>query len=159
MVQVKIISVGSLKEGYLREALAEYIKRLSQFARVEELSIKESEIRDENNEQMIKASLEAEGEKIIKATPQDSFKIALCVEGKELSSEDFADVIKQASDKSGKISFIIGSSHGLSEAVKRCADLRLSFSKMTFPHQLMRVILAEGVYRAFTIISGKRYHK
>ena len=91
--------------------------------------------------------------------PTDSYKIALCVEGTQYDSERLAGVISAANDKSGKISLVIGSSHGLSERVKRECDLRLSVSKMTFPHQLMRVILMEALYRSFTIIAGKRYHK
>ncbi len=159
MVQLKIISVGTVKEGYLREAIAEYKKRLSQFARVEEAQIKEEIIKDEDNAREIEAALLREGEKIIKAIPDGAFKIALCIEGGAYSSEEFAKIISNAADASGKICFIIGSSHGLSNEVKRIADLKLSFSKMTFPHQLMQVILSESIYRAFTIIAGKRYHK
>ena len=159
MMQIKIISVGTLKEDYLKDAISEYKKRLSQYAKIEEVNIAEEKINDENNKAQIALALEKEGEKIIKASPRDSLRIALCVEGRELSSEEFANLVSTASDKSGKLTLIIGSSHGLSDAVKRDADFRLSFSKMTFPHQLMRVILTEALYRAFTIISGKKYHK
>jgi 23S rRNA (pseudouridine1915-N3)-methyltransferase len=159
MVQLKIISVGTLKEEYLRDAILEYSKRISQFAKIEEINIKEEKINDELDSKEIAAALEKEGEKIIKAAPRDSYRIALCVEGVQYSSEAFSDIIKTASDKSGKISIIIGSSHGLSPLVKNDAHLKLSVSKMTFPHQLMRVIITEAVYRAFTIIKGKRYHK
>ncbi len=159
MVQIKFITVGTLKEAYLRDAVSEYKKRLSQFAKIEEIAIKEERIQNEDNEKEITAALAAEAEKIIKAAPRDSFRIALCVEGPQYSSEAFADIIKAASDKSGKISFIIGSSHGLANEVKNDANLKLSVSKMTFPHQLMQLILAESVYRAFTIIAGKKYHK
>lgn len=158
-MQIKIITVGTLKEDYLKEAISEYKKRISQYARVEEVNIAEEKISDEDNKAQILSALEKEGEKIIKATPRDSLRIALCVEGRELSSEEFASLISSASDKSGKLTLIIGSSHGLSDAVKKDADFKLSFSKMTFPHQLMRVILTEALYRAFTIINGKRYHK
>ena len=158
-MQIKIITVGTLKEDYLKEAISEYKKRISQYARVEEVNIAEEKISDEDNRAQILSALEKEGEKIIKATPRDSLRIALCVEGRELSSEEFASLISSASDKSGKLTLIIGSSHGLSDAVKKDADFKLSFSKMTFPHQLMRVILTEALYRAFTIINGKRYHK
>jgi len=159
MVQIRIITVGTLKEDYLKDAISEYKKRLMQFARVEEINIKEEKINDEDNKAEILASLEKEGEKIIKASPRDSVRIALCVEGREMSSEEFASLISSSSDKCGKITLIIGSSHGLAESVKRDSDFKLSFSKMTFPHQLMRVILTEALYRAFTIIAGKRYHK
>ncbi len=158
-MQIKIITVGTLKEDYLKDAISEYKKRLSQYARIEEINIAEEKINDEDNKAQIASALEKEGEKIIKAAPRDSLRIALCVEGRELSSEEFASLISSASDKSGKLTLIIGSSHGLSDAVKRDADFRLSFSKMTFPHQLMRVILTEALYRAFTIINGKKYHK
>ena len=158
-MQIKIISVGTLKEDYLKDAINEYKKRLSQYAKIEEINIAEEKINDEDNKAQITAALEKEGEKIIKAAPRDSYRIALCVEGRELSSEDFASLVNSASDKTGKLTLIIGSSHGLSDAVKRDADFKLSFSKMTFPHQLMRIILTEALYRAFTIISGKKYHK
>ena len=158
-MQIKIISVGTLKEDYLKDAINEYKKRLSQYAKVEEINIAEEKINDEDNKAQIAAALEKEGEKIIKAAPRDSYRIALCVEGRELSSEDFAKLVSAASDTKGKLTLIIGSSHGLSDSVKRDADFKLSFSKMTFPHQLMRVILTEALYRAFTIIAGKKYHK
>ena len=159
MATVTIITVGNLKEAYLREAAQEYKKRLSQYARVEEIELKEERINDENNRAEIERALESEADKILSAIPRDSMKIALCVEGKQYSSEELAGIIESANDRSGKISFIIGSSYGLSEKVKRECDLRLSFSKLTFPHQLMKVILFESVYRSFTIIHGKRYHK
>ena len=159
MVNIAIISVGTLKEKYLTEAVAEYKKRLSQFARVEEINIKEERIRNEDDEAEISRALLLEGEKIIAAIPKDSAKIALCVEGKQYSSTALASLIGRLSDERGKITLIIGSSHGLSETVKRECGVRLSVSEMTFPHQLMRVILAEQIYRAFTIIEGKTYHK
>ena len=102
---------------------------------------------------------QSEADKIIAAMPPDSYKIALCVEGTQYDSERLAGVISAANDKSGKISLVIGSSHGLSERVKRECDLRLSVSKMTFPHQLMRVVLAEQIYRAFKINANEKYHK
>ena len=159
MANLTIITVGTLKEGYLKDAVAEYKKRLSQYARVDEVNIKEVQIKNEDSRAEIAKALDTEAEKIIAAMPADSYKIALCVEGTQYDSPRLADIISSASDKSGKISLVIGSSHGLSEAVKRECDLRLSISKMTFPHQLMRVILMEALYRSFTIIAGKKYHK
>lgn len=159
MATVTIITVGTLKEAYLRDAASEYKKRLSQYARVDEIELKEERINDENNRAEIERALECEADKILSVIPRDSMKIALCVEGKQYSSEELAGIVESANDRSGKISFIIGSSYGLSEKVKRECDLRLSFSKLTFPHQLMKVILFESVYRSFTIIHGKRYHK
>ena len=159
MAHITVISVGTLKEKYLCDAIDEYKKRLTQYARVEEISIKESRIQNEDDTSEINRALNEEADKILSQIPKDSYKIALCVEGKEYDSEALASIIRKATDTSGKITFIIGSSHGLSEKVKSECDLRLSFSRLTFPHQLMRVILFEATYRSFTIIHGKRYHK
>lgn len=159
MIQLTIVTVGTLKEDYLKDAVLEYKKRLSQYARVEEISIKEQPIRNEDDGSEIARALDGEAEKIIAAIPKDTYKIALCVEGKQFDSPALAKIISDASDSSGKIALVIGSSHGLSEKVKSECALRLSISKMTFPHQLMRVILMEALYRSFTIIHGKRYHK
>jgi 23S rRNA (pseudouridine1915-N3)-methyltransferase len=159
MANLTIISVGNLKEGYLREAVAEYKKRLSQYARVEEIEIKEERISDEDNRAEIDGALSREADKILSKLPKDALKIALCVEGKQYSSEELSRLIGEGCDKGGKIALVIGSSYGLSERVKRECDVRLSFSRLTFPHQLMKVILLESVYRSFTILAGKRYHK
>ena len=159
MTQITLITVGSLKESYLKDAFAEYKKRLSQYARVDEINIKEELIKNEEDVCEINRALDAEGLKIIGAIPKDSYKIALCVEGTEYDSLGLADVIARAKDTTGKITLIIGSSFGLSKRVKEECQLRLSLSKLTFPHQLMRTILMEAVYRSFTIIAGKRYHK
>ncbi|MBQ3016359.1 MAG: 23S rRNA (pseudouridine(1915)-N(3))-methyltransferase RlmH [Clostridia bacterium] len=158
-MQLTLISVGTLKEDYLKDAVSEYKKRLSQYARVDEVNIKEAMIKNEDSPSEIARALDSEAEKILTAMPVDSYKIALCVEGKQFDSPALADIIRSASDRSGKISLVIGSSHGLSEKVKSECALRLSVSKMTFPHQLMRVILMEALYRSFTIIAGKKYHK
>ena len=159
MANVTILTVGNLKEAYLREAVSEYKKRLSQYARVDEVEIKEERINNEDNRAEIESALSKEADKILATIPKDSLKIALCVEGKQYSSEELAKLIGEGNDKGGKITFIFGSSYGLSDKVKRECDVRLSFSKLTFPHQLMKVILLESVYRSFTILAGKRYHK
>ena len=159
MAQLTIITVGTLKEDYLKEAVSEYKKRLSQYARVEEINIKEERISNEDDKTEISSALDTEGEKILSAVPKGSAKIALCIEGKQYDSEGLAALIGKFSDECGKIALIIGSSHGLSEKVKNECAIRLSVSKMTFPHQLMRVILFEALYRSFTILAGKRYHK
>ena len=109
--------------------------------------------------QFIILRTDSEGERILSAIPKDSFKIALCVEGKQYDSPELAALVGRACDEMGKISLVIGSSHGLSESVKKEANLRLSLSKLTFPHQLMRPLLMEVLYRSFTIIAGKKYHK
>ena len=159
MASITVISVGTLKEEYLRDAVSEYKKRLSQYARVEEVNIKEERIANEDDKSQIQTALDCEGEKILASIPKGAAKIALCVEGKEYDSPSLATLIGSLSDECGKIALIIGSSHGLSEKVKRECRIRLSVSKMTFPHQLMRVILYEALYRSFTILAGKRYHK
>lgn len=159
MVQLTFITVGTLKESYLTEAVAEYKKRLSAYARVDEVNIKEERIANEDDQSEIRRALECEGAKILAAVPKGAKKIALCVEGREYDSPALAALLGRLADESGRIAMIIGSSHGLSESVKRECDVRLSVSKLTFPHQLMRVILAEATYRAFTILAGKRYHK
>jgi 23S rRNA (pseudouridine1915-N3)-methyltransferase len=159
MAQVTFISVGTLKEAYLKDAFSEYKKRISQYAKIEEISLKEEEIRNEDDKSEISRALSVEGDKILAAIPKGAFVAALCVEGVQYDSPSLAKILSSAIDSSGKIAFIIGSSHGLSDKVKSAADLKLSVSKLTFPHQLMRVILAESVYRSFTIINGKKYHK
>lgn len=158
MIKYTVITVGSLKESYLSDALAEYNKRIGGFAKVEEINLKEERLADESAT-AVALALEAEGDRILAKIPESALTVALCVEGKQLSSEELAALVGKAKDGTGKICFIIGSSHGLAEKVKRRADVRLSFSRLTFPHQFMRVLLAEAVYRSFTILSGKRYHK
>ena len=159
MANITIITVGTLKENYLKDAVAEYKKRLSQYARVDEINIKEEKIVNEDDASEIRRALETEADKIIAAIPKGAGKIALCVEGKQYDSVALAGLIGRMCDESGKIALIIGSSHGLSDKVKRECDLRLSISALTFPHQLMRVVLFEALYRSFTILAGKKYHK
>ena len=159
MTQITLISVGNLKEGYLVSATAEYKKRLSAFAKVTEIELPEAPLRDESPA-AADAALNIEADKILDKLPKDAYKIALCIEGDEpKSSEAFAALLSRGIDKCGKLAFVIGSSHGLSPRVKAACDERISFSRLTFPHQLMRVILTEAVYRSFTILAGKRYHK
>ncbi len=159
MTHITIITVGTLKEGYLRDGVLEYKKRLSQFARVDEINIKEERIHNESDKGEIERALLAEGQRILDAMPKDAYKIALCVEGRQFSSEELASMIRDANDSKGKIALVIGSSHGLAPEVKGACALKLSFSKMTFPHQLMRVMLYEALYRSFSIIANKSYHK
>ena len=158
MMQCTVITVGTLKEEYLAAAVAEYKKRLSAFSRVEEINLKEEKLA-EDSPTAAERALSAEGERILSRIPDGAYTIALCVEGKMLSSEALAALVGKAKDEKGKLCLIIGSSYGLSPAVKARADFRLSLSPMTFPHQLMRVILAEALYRSFTILAGKTYHK
>lgn len=145
MQKINIVCVGKIKESFLKEALQEYLKRLTRFAKVYIKEIPEGK------------NLNDEGVDILKTASGKI--IALCIEGVKFSSEKFAAKIKEFTDRGEELSFIIGSSYGLSESVKERADLKISFSDMTFPHQLMRVILAEQLYRAFMINGGGEYHK
>lgn len=145
MQKIRIVCVGKLKEAFYRGAVDEYIKRLSRFAKVEIREIAEGK------------TLEEEADGIARAAC--GYTVALCIEGEKLSSVEFAAHIKKLCDKGEEITFVIGSSCGLADRVKERANLRLSFSDMTFPHQLMRVVLAEQIYRAFMINSHSEYHK
>jgi 23S rRNA (pseudouridine1915-N3)-methyltransferase len=159
MATIRFITVGTLKEDYLRAAVAEYEKRLSGFCRIESVNLKEAKLPQDPSDAEIKKALAEESRAILASTPDRAYKIAMCVEGKQFSSEELAAKLENAFSGANEICFIIGSSHGLDDSVKNAADLKLSVSKLTFPHQLMRVILAEAVYRAFTIIKGTKYHK
>lgn len=158
-MQLTLLTVGTMKEPYLREALAEYVKRIGALAELREITIPETLITDEDDPRKVGAALAEEGKKLLVAAPRDAYKIALCVEGREYTSEQLASCLRDAGDTRGKIALFIGSSHGLSPEVKAACDLRLSFSRLTFPHQLMRVMVAESLYRSLTIIAGKKYHK
>ena len=144
MLSVNIVCVGNLKEKWLREAAAEYEKRLSRFCRLTVTELPEQ-------------TPEKEKEKILKKL--SGYVIALCVEGTQMSSEELSSKMEKLTMQTSEITFVIGSSEGLADEVKARADFKLSFSKFTFPHQLMRVILLEQVYRAFTIQNNITYHK
>ncbi len=159
MVLLSLVTVGTLKERYLTEAFSEYKKRLSAFFRIEEINLKEEKIMNEDNRSEIEAALRKEGDAILSRLSRDSYKIVLAVEGDMPSSEELAGKLEKAIDEKGKITVIIGSSYGLSPAVKAAADYRLSLSRLTLPHQLARIVTAETLYRSMTILSGKRYHK
>ena len=159
MLKVKLIVVGTLKEDYLRAAAAEYEKRLGAFCRFETVQLKEERLSESPSQNEIKSALEREAVKIIEQIPSSAFCIALCVEGKQLSSEELAEKLESVSMEKSEICMVIGSSYGLSDIVKQRADMRLSVSRLTFPHQLMRVILLEATYRAFNIQRGTKYHK
>lgn len=159
MLHLTLITVGTLKEDFLRAAAAEYQKRLSAFCRTDVVELKEARLPDNPSAREIETALEAEGDAILAACPARAVKIALCVEGRQFSSEELAEKIGDCAQRSSDLCLIIGSSYGLSPRVKEAADLRLSISKLTFPHQLMRVILLEALYRAMTIRAGIRYHK
>ncbi len=156
MNSITVIHVGDFKEKYFKEAEQEYIKRLKAYCDYKTVCIKEESSFGEDSEKLILRALEKEADAIRAAIPKQALKVAMCIEGKQLSSTELASVF---ANESRPICFIIGSSFGLDEGLKKECDMRISMSKMTFPHMLARVMLAEQVYRAFTINSGKKYHK
>ena len=159
MIQVTVITVGNLKESYWREALAEYEKRLCAFCKPTILQLKEARLSDAPSEGEIKAALADEGKRILEAMPPRSYRVALCVEGKQFSSEGLAKKLDSVLTENGSLCLVIGSSHGLADEVKAACQLRLSVSELTFPHQMMRVLLLEVLYRSFSILKGTKYHK
>ncbi len=157
---VHIIFVGTLKESFFAEAVAEYEKRLGSYCKVNNICIKDERLSDKPSDAEIKAALLKEGKRILAAVPSRSYKIAMCVEGKQMPSEAFAEVFKNAANNGyNDICFIIGGSFGLADEVKRACDRRMSVSQMTFVHRMMRVILLEQIYRAYNILGGGKYHK
>lgn len=159
MLKVKIICIGKLKEKYLREAQAEYLKRLGAFCKAEVRELAEERLPDNPSEAQIKDALKKEAKKISAETPKGAYVYSLCIEGREISSEELAKRIESNSSASSSVVFIIGSSFGLDEELKANSSFKLSFSPMTFPHQLARVMLLEQVYRAFSINNNSKYHK
>lgn len=160
MLRVQILCVGNLKEGYWRDACAEYAKRMQAFCKFSVTEIAEARLPDAPSAAQIAQSLEAEGKQILAKIPASAAVVALCIEGKPLSSTQLAEKIQQfANNGKSDIVLIIGGSFGLSDAVKARADFRLSMSPMTFPHQLARVMVSEQIYRAFQIMNGGKYHK
>lgn len=161
MLRVNIICIGKIKEKYLTEAVGEYAKRLSAFCKFTVTELAEERIKNNNpNEAQIAEVLSAEGKRILQKTGAGDYVVAMCIEGKQLSSEELSQTLDGVA-VSGKstVDFIIGGSYGLSDSVKQRADLRLSMSRMTFPHQLARVLLSEQIYRAFEISTNGKYHK
>ena len=158
MMNVTIISVGKLKEKYLRDAIAEYSKRLQAFCNFRIIELDESRLSEKPSQREIEQALETEGKNILRNS--QGFIFSMCIEGKQLSSEEFAKKFTDIGvSGTSAVTFIIGSSFGLSDEVKRKSDFKLSMSKMTFPHQLARVMLAEQIYRAFQINNVGKYHK
>lgn len=160
MLNVTLLCVGKLKEDYWRDACAEYEKRLGAFCRFRLIEVSEERLPDNPSAAQIAATVEAEGKRLLDQLPKDCAVVPLCIEGKEMDSPMLANRMqKWAVDGTSHITFVIGGSWGLSEAVKSRAALRLSMSPMTFPHQLARVMVLEQVYRAFQISTGGKYHK
>ncbi|WP_045514569.1 23S rRNA (pseudouridine(1915)-N(3))-methyltransferase RlmH [Neobacillus niacini] len=159
-MNISIVTVGKLKEKYLKMGIDEYLKRLNSYAKVEVIEVADEKAPEELSESEMLQVKQKEGERILAKISQDTYVIALAINGKMQSSEELADTLdKLATYGKSKIAFIIGGSLGLSEEVLKRANEHLSFSKMTFPHQLMKLILVEQIYRAFRINRGEPYHK
>ena len=159
-MRITLITVGKIKEKYLKDAIAEYTKRLSKYCKLEIIEVADEKTPDNAREVVEHAIRVKEAERILRYIKDDAYVITLEINGKQLSSEELADKIdKLGVQGTSHIIFIIGGSIGLGEDVLKKSDFALSFSKMTFPHQLMRVILLEQVYRSYRIISGEPYHK
>ena len=150
---IKIITVGSLKEKYLKDAIEEYTKRIKRYTNLEIIEVKDEGLVEESK------AIFLEGEKIKKNIADKDYIITLEIEGKEFDSVEFSKKIDQIQIENSNITFIIGGSYGLSDELKSKSKLNLSFSKMTFPHQLFRVMLLEQIYRAYKIINNEKYHK
>lgn len=160
MLAVKLICAGKLREKFYIEAFREYEKRLAAFCRFETVEVPEVKTLEDPSEAEVVGALEKEARAILEKIPQGAYVIALCVEGTKFSSEELAKLVaERALAGDSRLCFIIGSSNGLHPSVKQRAEVRLSVSNMTFPHHLFRVMLAEQIYRAFTINAGRKYHK
>ena len=159
-MKITVITVGKIKEKYLKDAIAEYQKRLGRYCKLEIVEVADEKTPDNAGETLENQIRRKEGERIAKYLKDDAYIIALAIDGKMLSSEELADQIQRLGvGGTSHIQFVIGGSIGLDEEILKRADYRLSFSKMTFPHQLMRVILLEQIYRGYRIIANEPYHK
>lgn len=159
-MNINFIAVGRLKEQWYRDACAEYLKRLGAYASVKVHEPEPEALPQSPSPAQIKAALNREAERIREHIKPAGFTVAMCIEGKALSSEQLAEKLEAAANQGfSTISFIVGSSFGLSEELKASANLRLSMSPMTFPHSLARVMLMEQVYRAYSIVNNGKYHK
>jgi len=159
-MKINVVSVGSIKEKYFKDAISEYSKRLSKYCSVEFFEVKDEMIKDNSSEKDDEIVKRTEGERILKVIPKNSFIILLDLRGEMLDSVAFSKKIDDITKYgNSNITFIIGGSIGVSKEVYDAADYKLCFSKMTFPHKLMKVILLEQVYRAFKILNNETYHK
>lgn len=159
MERLDIICVGTLKEKYLRELCAEYEKRLTRFCKLNITELSESKLPNQPSDADIERALESEGRAMLSACDMSSYKIALCIEGTQYDSEKLASLLDGAFLTKGRVIMFIGSSHGIADSVKKLCEMRLSMSKMTFPHQLARGMLLEQIYRTYMIRGGRAYHK
>ena len=159
-MKIKLVTVGKLKEKYLKDGIAEYSKRISRFAAVEMIELADEKTPDRASDTENEKILDLEGNRILSKIGDREFVVVLAIEGKTLSSEEFSKQLEQASINGySTLTFVIGGSLGLSPQVKNRANLSLSFGRLTLPHQLMRLVLVEQIYRAFTIQQGSPYHK
>ena len=159
-MKIKIVTVGKLKEKYLKDGIAEYSKRISRFAKLEMIELADEKTPDKASELENQKILETEGARILSKVGERDFVLVLAIEGKTFSSEEFSKQLEEASIKGySTLTFIIGGSLGLAASVKNRANLSVSFGRLTLPHQLMRLVLVEQIYRAFTIQQGSPYHK
>ena len=159
-MKIKIVTVGKLKEKYLKDGIAEYSKRISRFAKLEMIELADEKTPDKASELENQKILETEGARILSKVGERDFVVVLAIEGKTFSSEEFSKQLEEASIKGySTLTFIIGGSLGLAPVVKNRANLSVSFGRLTLPHQLMRLVLVEQIYRAFTIQQGSPYHK
>ena len=159
-MKITLITVGKIREKYLKDAIAEYSKRLSRYCKLEIIEVADEKTPDNASETVEGGIRDKEGEQILKYVKDDAYVVTLEIKGKLLTSEELAEKIdKLGIQGTSHIIFIIGGSIGLGKEVLKRSDYALSFSKMTFPHQLMRVILLEQIYRSYRIISHEPYHK
>ena len=159
-MKIKIVTVGKLKEKYLKDGIAEYSKRISRFATVEMVELADEKTPDRASDSENEKILDLEGNRILSKIGDREFVVVLAIEGNTLSSEEFSKQLEQASINGfSTLTFVIGGSLGLSKEVKKRANLSVSFGHLTLPHQLMRLVLTEQIYRAFTIQQGSPYHK
>lgn len=156
-MKIKIVAVGKIKESFFRDAVAEYVKRLSRFATVEIVEVAECTFNGEPNDKQIDKIVETEGNAILQKL--EGFVVAMDINGKQLDSVELSNLIKNNKQTNSAFTFVIGGSHGLSQAVKSKANARCSFGKITLPHQLFRVVLCEQLYRACCIENNISYHK
>ena len=159
MLNVKIYVTGTLKEQYYKDAIAEYKKRLGAYCKLDIIEYKEFKLPENPSAKQIEQALAVEGQKILSDISPKVYKIAMCVEGKQLSSEEFAEKLDKIGTTHGELAIIIGSSYGLSDELKQACDFRMSVSKMTLTHQMLRVWLVEIIYRCLSINNGGKYHK
>lgn len=159
MAGITIISVGKIKEAFMRDALAEYEKRLSRFVKIKNIEIPDRPIPDNASLAEEMSVIEKEGGDILSKINKSDYVIAMCIEGKKLSSEAFAKKIAESFMTSSNITFVIGGSLGLSDKLKNRANFKMSMSDMTFPHNLAKLMLTEQIYRSFKINSNESYHK